>query len=212
LLGKLLHDCRLAVVLATSVGCGTVSVRSVPTEAEVSVFLPGKEAPKVLGKTPFDADLGDLEDYVNEGTIVLVVKKAGYLPSQFVVPNLAGGKLDIETSLQPNLPSNYTEVNRIVGLTLRAERHILSKQFDEALATSAEIKRLNENIAAAYEIDAAVHFLKADLEKSRAAWIRAIELDPNNPEAQNMLALVEKRLGIAPSPTPGASPGGDAKP
>lgn len=187
------------------VACGTVAVRSSPPEAEVSVVLPGKETGKVLGKTPYTADLASLSELVNEGTIVLVVEKRGYMPQQFVVPNLSGGNLDIQANLLPNLPSNYQEVNKIIALTLKAERYILESRLKEALETAAEIKRLNENIATAYEIEATAHFLGNDLQRSRFAWIRALELEPNNPEAQTMLAQVEQRLGVKPqAPSAGA--------
>lgn len=187
--------------------CGTVAVRSSPPEADVSVILPGKETPKTLGKTPYNSDLSSLSEIVNEGTIVIVVEKRGYVPQQFVVPNLSSGALEIEANLLPNLPSNYQEVNKIIALTLKGERFILENRLKEALETADEIKKLNENISSAYELEATAQFLKNDLQKSRFAWVRALELEPNNPEAQTMLAQVEAKLGIkAQAPAPVAKP------
>lgn len=209
----MLHVTRRTGVCAVMLficSCGTVSIKSSPPEADVLVLLPGKETPQSLGKTPFNADLSQLEKAVNDGTIVLLLQKPGYITQQFIVPNLAGGKLDIDTNLLPTLPSNFREVNKIVSLTLKAERHLLQKQFDEALKTSAEIKKLNENVASAFEIEATVHFLENRLEKSRYAWIRTLELDPDNPEAQAMLATVEKRMNVTGSIAAPAS-GGDKK-
>lgn len=189
--------------------CGTVAVRSSPPEAEVSVMIPGKEAPRSLGKTPYNADLSTLNDIVNEGAIVLIIEKRGYISQQYVVPNLSSGELDIEANLLPNLPSNYQEVNRIIALTLKAERFILENRLKEALETADEIKKLNENVASAYEIEATAYFLQNDFQKSRFAWVRALELEPNNPEAQTMLAQVEQKLGVkasAPVVKPAAAP------
>lgn len=198
----------LRVILTLLIGllsaCGTVAVRSSPPEAEVSVVLPGKETAKTLGKTPYTADLSNLSEIVNEGTIVLVVEKRGYVSQQFVVPNLSSGALEIQANLLPNLPSNYQEVNKIIALTLKAERFILENRLKEALEASDEIKKLNENISTAFEIEGTVHFLQSDWQKSRFSWIRALELEPNNPEAQTMLAQVEQKLGIKPS-LPGAA-------
>ena len=199
----------LAALIISAAGCGTVAIKSTPPEAEIMVMVPGKEAMQPLGKTPYTADLDELEQIVNEGTIIIVVQKQGYVPKQFVVPNLGGGKLDIETTLTPNLPTDYREVNKIISLTLKAERLLLQKQFDEALKAAAEIRKINDNVATAYEVEGTVHFLENRLEKSRFAWIRALELDPDNPEAQNMLSMVEKRMNItgrAPTPPASGSP------
>lgn len=174
--------------------CGTVSIKSTPPEASIGVIIPGKEDNKVLGKTPYMADLSDLDDIVNSGPIILVIKKKGYIPQQFIVPNLSGGKLEIEANLFPNLPTNYKEINHIVSLVLNAERFLLQKRFKEALNLASEIIKVNENVAAAYEIKGAVYFLQNKLKQSRFAWIRTLELDPNNPEAQTMLAKIEKKL------------------
>lgn len=185
--------------MALSAACGTISVKSTPPEAEVSVLLPGKETPKALGKTPYSADLSDVAEIVNEGTIVLVVQKRGYVAQHFVVPNLAGGELAIDASLMPNLPTNYQEVNRIIGKVLAAERLLLENRTKEALEAAAEIQKMNENVAIAYEIEAAAYYLQNELEKSRFAWIRALELEPDNAQAQSVLARVEEKLGIKPS-------------
>lgn len=181
-------------------GCGTLAVKSSPPEATVGLILPNSEKPKLLGKTPLNADPSELSAAVNSGTVVIVVEKRGYIPQQFVVPNMSGGDLQIDANLKPNLPSNYQAINRIITLTLRAERQIIEKRFDEALKTAEEIKKINENVAAAYEVEGTVHLLKKDLENSRFAWIRALELEPDNPEGQKILASIEKKMGINTEP------------
>lgn len=187
----------LAFLIPLSISCGTVSIKSTPPEAEVGIVLADQEKPKSLGKTPLTMDLSDIEDAVNTGTIVVVVKKRGYVPQHFVIPNLSGGELDINAILSPNLPSNFQAINRIVTLTLRAEREIIQKRFDDAIKTAAEIKKINENVSSAYEIEGTVFFLQKKMKKSRFAWIRALELEPNNPEGQKILASIEKSLGVS---------------
>lgn len=206
---------RLLLAAASTMagmGCGSIAIQSSPPEAEVSVLLPGKETPRQLGKTPYTTDLDEVSEIVNEGTIVLVVSKRGYVSQQFVVPNLSSGDLVIEANLLPNLPSNYQEVNHIISRILAAERLLMENRLQEALDAAAEIKKVNENVAAAFEIEGAAYFLKNDLQKSRFAWIRALELEPNNPEAQTTLARIEEKLGIKPAPkAPAVSPAGAAE-
>ncbi len=187
----------LSLMLFNSVltGCGTVRVRSTPPEAEVWLVQPGKEDPELLGKTPFTSDIRELGNAVNNGTIALVLKKRGHFPKQYIVPNLASADLEIEANLTPNLHSNYQEINRIIGLIFRGQGFIKQKRFDEAIKISDEIKRLNENIAGAFHLSGTVYYLQNKLTKSRYEWIRAIELDPNNSDALNMLTHIEKKTG-----------------
>ncbi len=188
----------ILISLAMS-SCGTLVVRSSPPEADVSIMMPGKEIAQPLGKTPYEEDIDKLEDMVNEGTVVIIVEKRGYTPQPFIVPNLGHGRLEIEANLLPNLPSNYKEVNTIISHTLEAERFLIEKRTAEALKVAEKIKELNRNIVAAYEIEATAHFLDNKFKESRFAWIRALELEPNNPEGQTMLALIEQKMGIKPS-------------
>ena len=172
--------------------CGTISIVSSPPGAEIEVIKPGKEISEPLGKTPFEKDLGSLTELINEGTVILIVKKRGYEPQRFVIPNIPSGDLRIESFLLPNLPSNYKEVNTIIGKVLAAERFIIENQLEEAERVANEILEVNSNVASAHEIKGTVFFLQKNFSKSRMAWIRALELDPNNPEAESMLTKIEE--------------------
>lgn len=187
---------RLALCLLVTNCAGSLKVISNPTDAQILLYKPGKEEPQPLGKTPFEASTGDLADAVNDGTIVIVVQKDGHFPKSFVIPNLMGGDLSIEANLSPSSTANYQQVNEIVAKLFQAERLLKEKRFDEALKTADEIKKINENVAAAYHIAASVYFLQNALEKSRFEWIRALELDPSSADAQKMLALIEKKMGV----------------
>ncbi len=149
-----------------------------------------------LGKTPIEIPTSKLNEAVDKGSVVIVVDREGYLPQRFVVPNLTGGDLRVEATLLPMFDTNYQELNNVINMVLKAERLLLEKRLDEALVTANEIKKVNENVATAYEIEGTVQFLKNDYRASRFAWLRAVELDPNNPESRSMLGVVEQKLGI----------------
>ena len=172
----------------------SLSVRSNPPQAEVGIILPNRDTPKVIGQTPLDTDLDEFDSAVDVGTVVVVVQKPGYISQRFVVPNLSMAKLDIEANLLPHLRSDYEETNRIISLAFKAERHLMQKQPKEALELAKEIKKINENIAAAFQIEGASYFLQNDFRKAKIAWIRTIELQPNNHDARKMLSAVEEKL------------------
>lgn len=175
--------------------CGTVAIRSNPSEAEVSLMQPGRSDPRPLGKTPYEGKLGDLGSAANSGPIVIQIKKPGFITQNLYVPNASGSRIEFDTNLKPINPGSFADMNKIVKLVLQAEREIMTKQVDEALKTAAAIKAMNDNIAAAWEIEGAANFVKGDLTKAKLAWQRSLEIDPENPETVKMLSTIDQRSG-----------------
>jgi tetratricopeptide (TPR) repeat protein len=175
--------------------CGTVAIRSNPSEAEVSLMQPGRSDPKPLGKTPYEGKLGDLGSAANSGPIVIQIKKPGFITQNLYVPNASGSRIEFDTNLKPINPGSFADMNKIVKLVLQAEREIMTKQVDEALKTAAAIKIMNDNIAAAWEIEGAANFVKGDLTKAKLAWQRSLEIDPENPETVKMLSTIDQQSG-----------------
>lgn len=185
-----------SLLAVMNAGCASVSIDSIPTDAEVGIILQGEEGVRVIGRTPFESALGDLDDLTNKGAVTLVVRKRGYLSQHFLIPNVPHADLKMSTNLLPDLPRNYEEVNHIVALILKGQRYLLEKRYDQALKVATEIKKENENIASAHEIEGAAYLLTNKLRDARFAWIRVLELEPENHEAKGMLALVETRMGV----------------
>jgi hypothetical protein len=168
-------------------GCGSVSIKSAPDAAEVLVMIPGKSEPKVLGKTPYEVRLSELGSAANSGPIILQIRKTGFHPQFLYVPNASGGKIEFSTNLKPSIISSYSDINRIIKLTLLGERQLQLKRLDEALKTAQSLKLINENIAVAWDIEGAAYLLKGDRERSKSAWERSLEIDPENPDTTKML-------------------------
>jgi len=175
--------------------CGTVAVRSSPSDAEILLMQPGRSDPKPLGKTPFEGKLSDLGSAANSGPIVLQIRKPGFITQNLFVPNASGSRIEFDTNLKPVNPGSYADMNKIIKLILQAERQIMQKQVDEALKTAADIKAMNDNVAVAWEIEGAAHFIKGDLAKAKLSWLRSLEIDPENPETTKMLSTIDEKLG-----------------
>ncbi len=174
--------------------CGTVGIRSNPSEAEILVMQPGRLDPKPLGKTPYEGSIGDLGAAANSGPIIIQIKKSGFITQNLYVPNASGSRIEFDTNLKPINPGSFQDMNKIIKLVLQAEREIMTKQVDQALKTAEAIKSMNDNISAAWEIEAAANFVKGDLKKAKAAWMRSLEIDPENPDTAKMIGTIEKQL------------------
>lgn len=175
-------------------GCGTIEIKSTPPEAEVYLYIPGKGEPKNIGKTPINEKVGKLSDWVNQGTIILTIKKQGFLEQSYIVPNLSQGDLKIQATLKTYASSEYKHINQIIALSFKAERLIIEKRLKEAIEVIKKIKELDENVAVAYQLMGTVLFLQKNLKDSRFEWVRSLELEPNNPESEKMLALINEKL------------------
>jgi hypothetical protein len=175
--------------------CGTVAVRSSPSDAEILLMQPGRSDAKPLGKTPYEGKLSDLGSAANSGPIVIQIRKPGFITQNLYVPNASGSRIEFDTNLKPVNPGSYADMNKIIKLILQAERQIMQKQVDEALKTAADIKAMNDNVAVAWEIEGAAHFVKGDLAKAKLSWLRSLEIDPENPETTKMLSTIDEKLG-----------------
>jgi tetratricopeptide (TPR) repeat protein len=189
--------------------CASVTVDSVPSDAEVGILLTDEAAMRVIGRTPFKAEVSELEALSNDSAITLVVRRPGYQTQQFQVSSGMFSAMRITPRLLPDLPRNFEGVNRIVALVLRGQRYLIERRYAEAVKTAEDIKRLNENVASAYEIEGSAHLLSNRLREAREAWTRVLEIEPDNAEAKSMLSLVESKLGIKRSKplTPGQGAG-----
>lgn len=187
----------VALLVLTLNSCGgTLNVRTSPSEAEVVLVQTGRIDSKPLGKTPYVAKISELGTAANNGPIVVQVKKPGFMPQNLFIPNATGSKLDFDVILRPINPGSYEDMNKIIKLVLQAERQILLKQYDDAIKSAEVIKSMNENIAAAWEIEGAAQFVKGDLQKARIAWNRSLAIDPENPDTAKLLKTIDEKLGI----------------
>lgn len=198
-LRKKLLVSALAAPLAIA-GCGTVEIQSEPRDADVFAVTQGQDKGKPLGKTPYKATLSELSKLAGSGPILLQIRKNGFQSQSVVVPDIPGGQLKISTDLKSSTSESFRDINRAVRLALRAEREILEKRFDAALATAQEIRKINESAVISHEIEGAVLMLQGELTKSRESWERSLAIDPDNSDARAMLQLIKEKSGRSDTP------------
>jgi tetratricopeptide (TPR) repeat protein len=171
---------------------GTVQIKSFPEEADVYILGGSKEDKTSLGKTPLTKKTSELGDKTNKGPVVLIIEKPGFQAHRYILPILGSGNLSIDVHLSPAAGMLSTTTNKIITMLFQAERYLMENRPDEALKTAEEIKKINGNIAAAYHIAGAAYIMQKDTTKSRFEWARALELDPENNEAQKMLESLDE--------------------
>lgn len=191
---------RVLWVVPFIAGCASVSITSKPPGVDVFLAVPGQETAKLLGKTPLQQNLSEITKLSNRSTIVVTLKKNGYRSQNFVVPNLGGGKLEIEANMLPIGSDDSADINAAVRFLLDAERQIIEKNYKEALKSLEKSKASNPNIAAAYTFEGTIYMLQNQNEKAREAFYKALALDPQDTEIR---ALLSETGGNADAPAAG---------
>lgn len=176
------------VICLLSSGCASVSITSKPQGVDVILSVPGQENGKLLGKTPLTQDLAEIKKFSNKSTLVVTLKRAGYQSQNFVIPNLGGGRLEIEANLRPVGSDDSADINLAVRHLLEAERHIIDKNYKDALKSLEKSRAANPNIAAAYMFEGTIYLLQNQNEKAREALYKALALDPDDTDIRTLLA------------------------
>jgi tetratricopeptide (TPR) repeat protein len=180
------------------VSCASLKVTSQPPGADIFVVESNNSQPKSLGKTPFEGSVSEIAESSGGGPVVIQVKMPGFLLQSFLVPTL-GGEYAIDAKLERNSAASYEDVNKIVNHAFLAERHILQKQYDEALKTADKLLLINDNVSIAYQVRGTVYYVQGKFNESRLALLRALELDGENPEVRGLLKTVEGKLVGTPA-------------
>lgn len=168
-----------------------VLVKSTPPKASVSVRSTKTGSDEMIGETPIQLDSGKIEEIIQSGPVIIKISKRGYQFREYVIPNLFATNLVIDAYLYPII-SNYKETNKIVALLFKCQRYIMDRKYEEALEITNELLKINENIASAYEMKGAIYFRLKKYQKSYDNWIKVVELEPDNAEAQKMVELIDK--------------------
>ena len=116
-----------------------------------------------------------------------------------MIPNLGGGKLEIDANLLPIGSDDSADINIAVRYLLEAEKYIIEKNFKEALKVLEKSRASNPNIAAAYTFEGTIYMLQNQVEKAREAFYKALALDPQDTEVRALLAETGGNTDAPPS-------------
>lgn len=180
------------ILMFTQISCSSsVIFRSTPPKCSITMRDSKSNEDKVIGETPLEMDLSKLSEMVNTGPVMLRISKRGYQPREYIIPNLFNTNLTVDAFLYPSI-SDYRKTNQVIAQLFTVHKLIQKKRFTKAIKIVNEIVAENPNIATAYEMYGTIYFLQKDYVKSYDNWIKVIELEPENVEAQKMVELIEK--------------------
>ena len=209
--------------MVSMLGCSTgrLFVDSSPKESQVFVRAAGRSKTQSLGVSPTNRDISEVRDLAEGAdTIVVEVRKAGYLPKSVVVTDidsLTDIKVNLELSsveafiqgTDPNmgdaqkriLASIYekrtVQTNKLIDELFEAQRLAQVGRVEDAEAKLDAIEKKHPNVASVYEIRGGISFMKKDFPKALDAYRKAARANPDNIEVINLKKYLEKKLNVS---------------
>ena len=200
------------IFVALTASCAsTLSVRSQPSEATVSL-VPMQDGPlKAVGKTPLVISTADLQklyggELASGHSLELVIEKPGYGTQHYLVPSTPFGAsaTALDVRLKEGAQDDRAATEVVSGL-FRAQKLGLQGQFDPALAEVDRILVLYPKFGAALSMKASILFMKKDLPGALVWYEKALSVNPTSEETVKMIAYIRGSQG------PGRLPSGGQK-
>ena len=188
---------------AISCGCATESslkIASNPPQADVYIDSLGNQSPKLAGQTPLVLKSSQIrEKFAGSGPVEISIQKSGFEPVKTIVTDMGAGDLNLNVELPPEMVlEEVNGLNDSIDLVFEGQRLARAGRYADALSTIHRVEMQFPQIAASYEIEGGIHFLKKDYNQALDAYRTAIRLNPRNPNAIRMRDILEQRAAQGP--------------
>jgi tetratricopeptide (TPR) repeat protein len=189
--------CSLLTVLVGA-GCAhTISLESEPAGAVVySVDAKGAHL-QLLGETPLELSSSQLQ-----GQGILSLSRPGFVSKHVAVPAIPGVTTRISVPLEKVSdswleetvvsPAHAGVLNRALRNLFELQGHIVRKRLPEAERLIESLSKSYAQISLFHSLVGNFHYLSGEPARARESYQRALDLDPENAEALQMMGVLKK--------------------
>lgn len=174
-----------------------IKIQSDPPEATIYVRDFGGKQRQKLGKSPYASNISDLaSNYAKSNFFLIEIEKEGFLTQSIALSDLLKSDMEITVNLEPVQEFlKYKNIDKSINELFEAQRLVRLQQYDQAIELLKRTEEKEKNISAIPELIGAAYYLKKDLKASLAYYKKAFRLNPDNSDAFQMKAYLEKSLG-----------------
>lgn len=175
-----------------------IKIASDPSEANIFIRDFGGTVKHKLGKSPYNGNVQDLANtYAKSNFFMLILEKDGFQSQSIALSDLLKSDINLKVNLEPVQDFiKYKNIDKSISEMFEAQRLVRSQQFDNALEILKRIESSESNLSSVPELMGAIYYLKKDLKTSLAYYKKAFRLNPDNKDAFQMKAYLEKSLGV----------------
>ncbi len=186
----------LAMIFLNHCASSKVQLSSTPKETQVYVAGPGATSPVLLGKTPLNLQSEQVLALAKAtGPMQFEFRKDGYTPFKVIVTDITTSDITLNPELtRTSGIEDLDVVNKVVDELFEAQRLARIGRYDEALEKIKAIQKETPQVAAAFEMEGAIYYLKKDLKRSLDAYRTAEKRNPKNGETTQMKKLIEREI------------------
>jgi len=202
----------LGLFLFIVVGCATgggVSITTSPDGGDLRVMNGTKMASESLGKSPYRVQKSELRLRAKgDGPVQIEISKPGFMSKVVVITDLAGSAdINIQLGLQPieDIVS-ADDSNATIDALFESQRMAKVGRYDEALRRLEALQVKEPKLAAIYELQGGIYYLREDLPRALDAYQMAVRYNPKNNESLTMKRYIEQKLKLT-KPTASTSEG-----
>ncbi len=195
----------LALLSLASACSHGLTVESEPEGAEV--LINGKP----VGATPLTLEASALPP---RGNLRLTAEKKGHGVANTYLPNpVEIGASQRVLILIPKSEAEISKINRHTSLIMRAHRLYLQKRSFEARNLIEEALLENPNYLYPHLLSGAIHFMNQEFDQAQVSYKRALDIDPDNSDAKQMLKIIANRQSMPAGTMPlaGNPPAGNGR-
>ncbi|MBX2989214.1 MAG: tetratricopeptide repeat protein [Bdellovibrionaceae bacterium] len=180
-------------------------LQSDPPEADILLSTSGQKDKVKAGKTPLELTEKQLADMLKltpqrTDLIEVTFEKADRETRTILLPSNRWGELTktVKVELSPR-ENEGTTVTRLLRHLFNARKFAESRQYDQAHAEIDRALQLDSTLAQAMVMKGSVYFLQGQTTEAEAWYKKALEKDPSQSEAVQMLEKIRNRKGNSPS-------------
>lgn len=201
-LGETFRRIGAGIIAAFLLSCTSKLVlQSEPSDAEVLLSLPGQKAKMKAGKTPVELTEKQIAEILQlspkrTDLIELSFEKKDHETKVVLLPSNRWGEISkaVKVELSPREESGTT-VSRMLRHLFNARRFAESRQYDQAHAEIDRALALDSSLSPALVMKGGVYFLQGQVNEAENMYKKALEVDPNQSDAVQMLEKIRNKKG-----------------
>ena len=189
------------IILFVLAGCGgqEISIKSIPSDADIFIKVLGKDEEERIGKTPLILSpetvkkLGD----PSKSLTVIDIRRPGYTHEQLLINDFGSTVVEYNFKLEQNSVANIIDKIDDVGSRLfEAQRLMRAGGYEESIKILKELDKKFPFSSLINELIGGAFYLKKDFKTSLLHYDLAYKYNPSNVDSFKMIKFLEKELGV----------------
>lgn len=181
---------------------GEIIITISPSESDIYVRRPSDMKEQLIGKTqkdtPFEMKMENIvEKYGENGMIVVIARKNGFIPSQILLAHIGKEKVKLNLTLDSyRKKDDFNKLDKMISRLFEVQRLGRIGNYKQALISLDEIDSSYNRLSILHEMRGSIYYFKKDYHHSLGSFRKSFDLNPDNADAYYFKLQLESMLGV----------------